>query len=148
MSHISETRFFQIWDLFTNIVYNMNFHHRTHFVKINDQSFQYIKKTLFLFSLGSFSQFLEQKKISKKITLPCTSPHGFLATCQNTEKNWRFNSKKMSRLAERRKVRWKAKQTLCHRTLLVANTESPTKCIHGELLNLYSTKKFYWETIN
>ena len=72
----------------------MNFHHRTHFVKINDQSFQYIKKTLFLFSLGSFSQFLEQKKISKKITLPCTSPHGFLATCQNTEKKLKIQFQK------------------------------------------------------
>ena len=69
--------------------------------------FNTLKKTLFLFSLGSFSQFLEQIKISKKITLSCTSSHGFLATCENTEKKLKIQFQENVKTGKKKKGRMK-----------------------------------------
>ena len=43
-----EPKFFQIWDLCRNTANNKNFHYRTNSLKINDNIFPYIQKTLFL----------------------------------------------------------------------------------------------------
>ena len=68
--------FSQIWDLCGNTANNINFHNRTNAIKINDQSFQYIQKTLFL---AHFPKFAGKIFFLQKIQLSRTTSDSFLA---------------------------------------------------------------------
>ena len=49
-----EQNFSQTWDLCRNTGNNISFHYRTNSVKIDDQTFQQIQKTLFLAHFPNF----------------------------------------------------------------------------------------------
>ena len=73
-----EQDFFHIQDLCMNTASNKNFHYRTNSVKINDQIFQQIEKTLVLANLSNFGG---KKFFPKNPGLSHTNSYGFLATC-------------------------------------------------------------------
>ena len=75
---IFEQDFSHIQDLCRNTA-NMNFHYRTNWLKINDQIFLLIQKTLFL---AHFPNFLGKKGFSKK-----SGSVRHIAPCQNSEKS-------------------------------------------------------------
>ena len=71
-----------------NTVNNINFHYRINLVKISDQIFQKVKKTVFTPIFLSFSQFWEQKHFPENLVLSGTTSYGFhIAPCQNLEKS-------------------------------------------------------------
>ena len=65
-----EQDFSHLEDLFRKTANNINFHYRTSLGKINDHSFLYIQKTLFLVYFPNFGG---QKKLSQKIKLSHTT---------------------------------------------------------------------------
>ena len=73
-----EQKLSQIWDLCRKTGNKINFHQRTPSVKINDQIFQYIQKTLFL-ALFRFN--FSGTALSRRTS------YGFLAPCKNLEKS-------------------------------------------------------------
>ena len=87
LAHIQKQEFSQIWDLCSSTANNINFHYRPTSVKINDQIFHQVQKTLFLTLFGSIFPIFEAKKIFPEIpALSHTTSYGFLAPCQNLEK--------------------------------------------------------------
>ena len=67
---------------------NVNFHYRTKSVKINDHIFQYIQiKIVFGLFLVRFPYFGGKNFYWKDPALSCTTSYGFLAPCQNLQKN-------------------------------------------------------------
>ena len=87
LAHISGQKFSQIWDLCRNTAKNISFQYRTNSVKINDQIFQLIQKTLFFANFWStFPNFGVKKKFPENPTLSRTTQYGFPAPCQNLEK--------------------------------------------------------------
>ena len=83
-----EQKFSWIWDLCRNTANNITFHYRTNSVKINDQIFQWIKKTLFLTHFWSIFPISGAKNsFPENPAMSSTTSYGFLAPCRNLEKN-------------------------------------------------------------
>ena len=87
LANILGTKFSQKWDLCRNTANNINLHYRTNPVKIYDQIFQKIQKTLFwahfwytFLIFGAKTIFLENPAPSLTVS------NKFLAPCQNSEK--------------------------------------------------------------
>ena len=72
-------KIFPIYRICAGTANNMNFHYRTGWLKINDQIFLLIQKTLFL---AHFPNFLGKKGFSKK-----SGSVTHIAPCQNSEKS-------------------------------------------------------------
>ena len=104
----------QIGDLWRNIANNINFHYRKNSVKFNDKIFSIDSKNRFWPIFGPFSQFSRQKKIFLKIWPSCTISYGFLALCQNLQKN---NTIAKNTWTEGRLEKQKDGQTLYHSAL-------------------------------
>ena len=82
-----EQKFSQTWDLCRNTANNISFHYRTNSVKINNQIFQYIQKTLVLAHVWFICPNFGATIFSLlKIRLSCTTAYGFPTPCQNSEK--------------------------------------------------------------
>ena len=94
---------------------------------INDKSFQYIKKTLFLVQIWTIFPILGAKIFFlENLAPPRTTSYGFLASCQNLEKNNDIIPRKCPGRhgTEGRKDGRKDRQILFHRTLS-ANAGGP-----------------------
>ena len=119
--YLTKKKFSQTWDLYRNTANNISFHYRTNSVKINDQIFQQIQKTLFLaYFLVHFPNFGGKTFFPENLAL-----YGFLPQCQNLEKtNDAILRKCLDRWKDRGMEGWKDKQTLFYRTLL-ATTGGP-----------------------
>ena len=107
------------WEHFGLYLRN-NFHYRSTSVKINDQIFQQIQKTLFLALFGSiFPIFGGKIFFPENPVLSRTTPYEFLAPCQNLEK---INDTIPRKCLDRQKDG----QILFHRTL-PATARGPIK---------------------
>ena len=125
-----EQKLSQIWDLCRKTGNKINFHQRTPSVKINDQIFQYIQKTLFL-ALFRFN--FSGTALSRRTS------YGFLTPCKNLEKS---NYTLPRKCQERREDG----QTLFHRNLLA--TAGRPKNKSGSYLNLYNYFVNLWILAN
>ena len=103
--------------MWTIIADNINTHHRTNSVKINNQIFQLIQKNL---SWPIFPNFLG-KKLSRKSDYLTQNFIWLFSTVTKFRKNYRFNSKKTPRhvveLTKGQTRRRKYRQNLFYRTL-------------------------------
>ena len=128
-----EPEFSQIWNLCRNTANKINFNYRTNSVKINDKSFQYIQKTLFLAHFWPiFPIFWAKNFFLENLALSRTTSYGFLVSCQNLEKtNNTIPRKRLDRRTEGQKDGRKDRQTLLHRTL-PANAGGPIKKFNNE----------------
>ena len=70
---------------------NINFHYWSNLIKINEQIFQQIKKTLLLAHFGPIFQILRLKKMfPENLALPHSTSHAILIPYQNLEKMTQF----------------------------------------------------------
>ena len=98
-----EQKFSQKWDLCRNTADNINVHYRTNSVKIDDQTYQKIKKKQF----GPFSKFWRRKSFTENPALSHTTSYEVLAPYQNLEKpNDKIPIKRPDRKAEGRTKEW------------------------------------------
>ena len=120
-----EQRFSQIWDLCRNTVNNAGFHIEQIQWKLMPKFFNKFWKSCFWPILVHFPNFVGKNVFLGNPALSLTTSYGFLAPCQNLEKNDDTVSRKPpNRQKDGQKDRWKDVQTLFYRTLL-ATPEGP-----------------------
>ena len=84
LAPISGKKISQMWDLCSNTVNDVKFHYETNSVKINNQVFPKIHKTMFLSHFWSIFPILGAKKIfPENPVLSRTTSYGFLAPKNN-----------------------------------------------------------------